>query len=63
MLVALIGMSALAVSGRMPGRAGLWLEISLANLLSYLAGCVIGGMARGLWRRIPGRSNPAMPPA
>ena len=63
LLLALIAALALAVSGRVPGRAGLWLEIGAASLASYLVGCLVGCLVRALWPRIPGRSEAAVPPA
>ena len=39
----------LGVLGRVPGRPGLWLEIALATTLAYVAGCILGSIARRIW--------------
>lgn len=58
-VVALAAGSALVVLGRVPGRPGFWLEISLAVLVAYVAGCLVGSLARAAWLR----ARPAVSPA
>ena len=60
-MLVVIGAAGLAFSGRVPGRPGLWLEIGLASLVSYLAGCVLGGLGRGLWRKVARRPDVSAP--
>lgn len=62
-VVALAGLAAVTASGRVPGLPGLWLEIGLASLVSYLAGCIIGALCHRIWRRVARRSEPVAPPA
>jgi hypothetical protein len=48
----------LAILGRVPGRAGLWLEIALAIAAAYLAGCMLGSILRALWNRLTRAAAP-----
>ncbi len=57
-LVTLAGAGVLAVLGRVPGRAGLWLEIALAIAAAYLAGCMLGSILRALWNRLTRAAAP-----
>ncbi|NNM75205.1 hypothetical protein [Enterovirga aerilata] len=50
-VLGLAGAAALAATGRVPGRPGLWLEIALAVTFAYLAGCVLGALAGSFRRR------------
>lgn len=52
-LVALALLGALAASGTVPGRAGLWVEIAATVLACYLAGCALGALGR----RLSGRTS------
>jgi hypothetical protein len=57
-LLAGLGGVALAVLGRVPGRAGLWIELALAIAAAYLVGCVLGSTSRALWTRITRAAAP-----
>jgi hypothetical protein len=57
-LFALAGAGALAILGRVPGRAGLWLEIALAIGSAYLVGCTLGSVLRALWTRVTRAAAP-----
>ena len=46
--VVLVVSGGLAFSGRVPGEAGLWVEIGSLLLGAYLAGCLVGGTGRAL---------------
>ena len=59
-LVAVGGATALVVLGRVPGRPGLRLETGLAILLAYLAGSILGSLARRV--RIRFMARPAVGP-
>lgn len=52
-LLALALLGALAGFGRVPGRAGLRIEIAALVLACYLAGCALGALAR----RLSGRTS------
>ena len=41
-------LSTLAMTGRVTGRGGLWVESGALILAAYLAGCVAGGIGRRL---------------
>jgi hypothetical protein len=49
-----IGVAAIVAASLkwLPGRGGLWLEIGLALLLAYAAGCLLGCALGGLWRLV-----------
>ena len=59
LVVGLAGACALAISGRVSGRAGLALELGLAVLVCYLLGCVVGAVVRAAWMGIARRGAPA----
>ncbi|TXM73442.1 hypothetical protein FV226_09525 [Methylobacterium sp. WL12] len=44
--VATLALAALAIAGIVPGVQGFWLESAVAILVSYLAGCALGALAR-----------------
>ncbi|GJD56091.1 hypothetical protein [Methylobacterium dankookense] len=45
--LALAVLAALALSGAVPGRAGLFVESGALMLAAYLAGCALGSLAHG----------------
>lgn len=53
---------ALALAGVLPGRIGLWLELSLLLFVTYVAGCFIGSALRVLLAR-PATSAPSEVPS
>jgi hypothetical protein len=46
--VVVLALVAVSLSRVVPGRYGYWLDLGLALLVVYLAGCVIGSWLRGL---------------
>lgn len=58
-VAALVGALGVAASGRVSGRAGLRLELGLAVMLAYLAGCALGALGRAAWDRVGRRDEPA----
>jgi len=59
-VIGLVGAAGLAVSGRVSGRPGLWLDIGISCLATYVVGCLAGGLARALWRSLVRRSEAPM---
>lgn len=55
--VGALGVAAAIGSGRVPGRAGLWLELGAAVLVAYVAGCAGGSLGRSAFLRISGRGE------
>lgn len=47
---AVAGLAAIVALALVPGRTGLWLELGLALLLAYGAGCGLGCLARRVVR-------------
>ncbi|WP_348644195.1 hypothetical protein [Methylobacterium sp. WL120] len=44
--IATLALAGLAIAGIVPGVPGFWLESAVAMLVSYLAGCALGALAR-----------------
>lgn len=55
MMAILVVAIAAAVSRKVPGRFGYWLDLGLAMLAVYLAGCAVGSWLRErlIWRSMP----------
>jgi len=52
LVIALAILSGLALSERVPGLAGLWVETATLMLATYLAGCALGGIGRAARSRL-----------
>ena len=61
LVVGLLVGAGLVVAGRVPGRAGLWLELGLAVLVAYLAGCLAGSLLRAAWDKVARKHEPTAP--
>ena len=44
--IATLALAGLGIAGIVPGVPGFWLESAVAMLVSYLAGCALGALAR-----------------